>query len=127
MIRVGETETTRNHPTSPVWVSRGLRRVGDRRIGVYIERDTLPMIKSVYRVSLAAGALLTLAGCSAFEGVPAAQPTDEYVLACEKVEQPGCETRAEQLCPEGYDTLSSEEDFARKELRVRCTGEANPP
>ncbi|SEH86411.1 hypothetical protein SAMN05216535_2341 [Stutzerimonas xanthomarina] len=79
------------------------------------------MIKSIYRVSLAAGGLLTLAGCSAFEGVPAAQPTDEYVLACDKAESPGCKTRAEEICPEGYDTLSSEEGFTRKELRIRCS------
>lgn len=64
-------------------------------------------------------------GCSAIETVPPADGTDEYVFACSKVgEQPVCETRARTICPEGYETLSSEEDFARKELRVRCTGGA---
>lgn len=63
-----------------------------------------------------------MAGCSAIETVPPADGTDEYVFACTKVAgQPGCETRARTVCPEGYETLSSEEDFDRKELRVRCT------
>lgn len=85
------------------------------------------MFESVYRVSLAVGGALMLAGCTALEIVPPAQPSDEYVLACDKVERSGCKTRAEEICPRGYDTLSSEEDFARKELRVRCTGGANLP
>lgn len=85
------------------------------------------MIKSVYHVSFAVGVATMLVGCSAFEVVSPAQPSDEYVFACDKVGQSGCNTRAKEICPEGYDTLSSEEDFVRKELRVRCSGEANPP
>lgn len=86
------------------------------------------MNKTLYHISVSVGAVLTLVGCSAFEVVRPAQQTDEYVLACDKVEgRPGCKTRANEICPDGYDTLSSEEDFERKELRVRCSGGANPP
>lgn len=66
-----------------------------------------------------------LIGCSAVETVSPADGTDEYVFTCTKVAgQPGCATRAREVCPEGYETLSSEENFDRKELRVRCTGES---
>lgn len=68
-----------------------------------------------------AGLAGMLAGCSAIESVPPAHGTDEYVFACSKTaEQPECELRAQAVCPEGYETLSSEQDFNRKELRVRC-------
>lgn len=71
--------------------------------------------------SIAAFSSLLL-GCSALETVPPPDGTDEYVFACAKeAGQPGCEARARAVCPDGYETLSSEEDFNRKELRVRCT------
>ena len=68
--------------------------------------------------------LALLAGCSLIERVPPADGTDEYVFACTKMaDQPGCETQAQRACPIGYETLSSEEDFDRKELRIRCVAE----
>jgi len=75
-------------------------------------------------VIVALAALLN--GCSAIETVSPADGTDEYVFTCTKVAgQPGCATRAREVCPEGYETLSREENFDRKELRVRCTGEGS--
>ncbi|WP_217474094.1 hypothetical protein [Stutzerimonas stutzeri] len=68
--------------------------------------------------------LALLAGCSAIEHVPPADGSDEYVFACTKVAgQPGCETQAQRACPAGYETLSSEENFDRKELRIRCVAD----
>ncbi|MGA6097323.1 hypothetical protein ACPESN_05560 [Stutzerimonas marianensis] len=62
-----------------------------------------------------------LGGCITTESVPPAKGDDEYVFACEKVAgEPSCETLAEHACPDGFETLSSEQDFERKELRVRC-------
>lgn len=75
--------------------------------------------------SVMAGLTSLLVGCSAVEVVPPADGTDEYVFVCTKVAgQPDCETKAQKVCPEGYETLSSEENFDRKELRVICTGKA---
>lgn len=72
--------------------------------------------------SVIAGLAGLLTGCGGIETVPPASGSDEYVFTCMKVAgQPGCETRASDTCPEGYETLSSEEDFDRKELRVRCS------
>ena len=85
------------------------------------------MFKNTYRISLTVGAVLTLVGCSGFETVSPAQPSDEYVFAFDQAGQAGCRTRADEICPGGYDTLSSEEDFKRKEMRVRCLGGVNPP
>jgi len=86
------------------------------------------MNTDIRHFGVVAATLLLLAGCSAFEVVPPAQQSDEYVFACNKVGgQPGCETRANDVCPNGYDTLSNEEDFQRKELRVRCLGGPNAP
>lgn len=62
-----------------------------------------------------------LGGCGIIETVPPADGDDEYVFACSKVTgQPACEARAQEACPSGYETLSSEKNFNRKELRVRC-------
>jgi len=84
----------------------------------------MTMKRSSKQCSVIAGLAGLLVGCSAIETVPPADGTDEYVFACTKVAgQPGCETRAREACPEGYETLSSEEDFNRKELRVRCIDE----
>lgn len=60
-------------------------------------------------------------GCSSVESVPPPDGDDEYVFACTKpVEQSECNARAEAVCPNGFETLSSEESFERKELRIRC-------
>ena len=62
------------------------------------------------------------AGCAGLETVPEPTGSDEYVLACNKAEgMPACEDRVRQVCPEGFETLSSEEDFKRHELRFRCS------
>lgn len=61
-------------------------------------------------------------GCSSVESVPPPTGDDEYVFACTKaVGQTVCDARAEAVCPNGYETLSSEESFERKELRIRCS------
>jgi hypothetical protein len=83
-----------------------------------MHRFRLPFVQR----SVIAGLAGLLTGCSGMETVPPADGTDEYVFACAKdAGQPGCETQAREVCPEGFDTLSSEQDFDRTELRVRCT------
>lgn len=80
------------------------------------------MYRSIERSTVVISLSVLIIGCSTVEVVPPAEPDDEYVFACDKVEgQPGCETRATEVCPMGYETLSSEEDFKRKELRIRCS------
>lgn len=82
-----------------------------------MRRVRLPLVKC----SVIAGLTWFLTGCSGIETVPLADGIDEYVFACTKdAGQPGCETQAREVCQEGYEILSSEEDFDRKELRVRC-------
>ena len=82
------------------------------------------MNKLTRQYAVIAGLTALIAGCNGIETVPPADGTDEYVFACTKTAgQPGCEDRARAVCPAGYETLSSEETFDRKELRVRCVGE----
>jgi hypothetical protein len=83
------------------------------------------MRRSIERSTAVFSLSALMIGCSTVEVVPPAEPDDEYVFACDKVAgQPACETRAAEVCPIGYETLSSEEDFERKELRIRCSGTA---
>jgi hypothetical protein len=84
------------------------------------------MSKLTEQYAVIAGLTAFIAGCSGIETVPPPDGTDEYVFACNKAAgQPGCEARARAVCPKGYETLSSEENFDRKELRVRCTEKGN--
>ncbi len=63
-----------------------------------------------------------IGGCSSVESVPPPDGDDEYVLACTKsTGRTECTARAEAVCPNGYETLSNEENFERKELRIRCS------
>lgn len=79
------------------------------------------MVTKLKPVFLAAAAGL-IGGCATFESVPPPDGDDEYVFACTKAAgQPGCEARAEAVCPNGFETLSSEQNFERKELRIKCS------
>lgn len=62
------------------------------------------------------------AGCSSVESVPPPDGDDEYVFVCTKPSgKSECDARAVAVCPDGFETLSSEENFERKELRIRCS------
>lgn len=75
-----------------------------------------------YKSTLATAIIGLIGGCSTIESVPPPDGDDEYVFACTKTAgQPGCKARAEAVCPNGFKTLSSEENFERKELRIRCS------
>lgn len=77
---------------------------------------------SFYKPMLAAVIIGLIAGCSTVESVPPPDGDDEYVLACTKTAgKPGCKAQAKAVCPNGYKTLSSEENFERKELRIQCS------
>lgn len=63
-----------------------------------------------------------MSGCTIIETVPPPDGDDEYVLACTKVNgRSSCDAQAKALCPAGFDILASEENFDRKDLRIRCT------
>ncbi len=82
-------------------------------------------MKSNFKPALAMVAAL-VGGCSSFETVPPADGDDEYVFACTKAAgRSECQARAESVCPNGFETLSSEENFERKEMRIRCSEVAN--
>src|SRR3546814_780978 len=84
----------------------------------FMRRVRLPFVQC----GVIAGLTGLLSSCSGIETVPPADGIDEYVFACTKdTGHPVCETQAREVCPEGYETLSSEEDFDRRELRVRCS------
>ena len=78
-------------------------------------------MKRNYRAALILMLAGLSAGCTGLETVPAPHRGDEYVLACDKAKgRPSCEAKVNEICPGGFETLSSEEDFERRELRVRC-------
>ena len=86
--------------------------------GSYMQIDFKPVL-----LVIATG---LIGGCSSFESVPPPEGDDEYVFACAKAAgQSECEARPASVCPDGFETLSSEENFERKELRIKCSEDAD--
>lgn len=74
-------------------------------------------------------AVLALMGCTATQKVSRPDGSTEYLVACGAGTGWNiCYSKANELCPAGYNTLSEDAGFNRKELRVVCPkdGKATP-
>jgi hypothetical protein len=74
------------------------------------------ILSSALLLSLAA-----LAGCTTAQKISRPDGTTEYQIACGAATGWGiCYSRAEKLCPGGYQTVNEDAGFNRKELRISC-------
>ena len=73
-------------------------------------------------IRLAALAVLgLLAACTTAEQIRRPDGSLEYVVACGAgLGWNICYSRANELCPYGYTTVSEDAGFNRKELRIAC-------
>ena len=72
---------------------------------------------------LVAAVLLVLAGCTTTQEIRRPGGATEYLIACGAGTGWNiCYKKANDLCPSGYNTLSQDAGFNRKELRISCPG-----
>lgn len=70
---------------------------------------------------LAFAIALLLIGCTTDQVIPHPDGTRDYVIACGAgLGWNICHRRANELCPTGYNTLTQEAGFNRKELTISC-------
>lgn len=66
-------------------------------------------------------AFCVLAGCTTITPIQRPGGHTEYAIACGAASGWNiCYDRANKACPSGYDTLSKDAGFNRKELRIAC-------
>jgi len=66
-------------------------------------------------------ALLTIAGCTTTQEIKRHDGSIEYLVACGAGSGWNiCYEKANEVCPSGYNTLSQDGGFNRKELRISC-------
>lgn len=76
----------------------------------------------VERVAVAAiSGFLVLQGCTTAQEIRRQNGEAQYLIGCGSGTGWNiCYARANELCPKGYNTLSEEAGFNRKELRISC-------
>ena len=73
------------------------------------------------RSIIAVRAVLLLTGCTTTQEIRRPDGKVEYLVACgASLGWNICYDKANQLCPNGYITLSEDAGFNRKELRIEC-------
>lgn len=67
------------------------------------------------------GSALVIAGCTNVQEIRRPGGAVEYLIACGASSGwDVCYRRANQLCPGGYETVSEQGGFNRKEMRIAC-------
>lgn len=65
--------------------------------------------------------LLALASCTTTQEIRRPDGSVEYLVACgASLGWNICYDKANKICPTGYNTLSEDAGFNRKELRISC-------
>ncbi len=78
------------------------------------------MVKALWWLGLLTTIILTV-GCTTAEQIRRPNGDLEYVVGCgASLGWNVCYGRATELCPYGYDTISEQAGFNRKELRISC-------
>jgi len=73
------------------------------------------------RTKILAVGLLALAGCTTTQEIRRPDGSVEYLVACgASLGWNICYEKANEICPSGYNTLSEDSGFNRKELRISC-------
>jgi len=72
-------------------------------------------------------AILVLAGCTTTQEIKRPDGSTEYLVACgASLGWNICYKKANEICPTGYNTLSQDAGFNRKELRISCPAAKRP-
>jgi hypothetical protein len=72
--------------------------------------------------------VLVVAGCTTSEGILRPGGQVEYLVACGAGTGWNiCYSKANELCPSGYTTLSEDAGFNRKEMHIACPGQSTKP
>jgi hypothetical protein len=70
-----------------------------------------------------ATALLFIAGCTTTQEIKRPNGNVEYLIACGAgLGWNVCYDKANEICPQDYETLTENAGFNRKELRIACPG-----
>ncbi|OFW88768.1 MAG: hypothetical protein A3B66_02595 [Alphaproteobacteria bacterium RIFCSPHIGHO2_02_FULL_46_13] len=70
---------------------------------------------------IAVTALLFIAGCTTTQEIKRPDGKSEYLIACGAgLGWDICYDKANEICPQGYETLAENAGFNRKELRIAC-------
>ena len=78
-----------------------------------------PVTRSVW--TLVASVALCGGGCTTTQEIRRPGGETEYLVACGAATGwDVCYKQANELCPQGYETLSEKGGFNRKEMRVAC-------
>jgi hypothetical protein len=73
-------------------------------------------------------AILALAGCTTTQEIKRPDGSTEYLVACgASLGWNICYKKANEICPTGYNTLSQDAGFNRKELRISCPAAKHSP
>ena len=76
----------------------------------------------------AAVALIALAACTTVEEVRRPDGSREYLIACGASSGWNiCYSRANELCPSGWNTVRQDGGFNRKEMVIACPNEPRRP
>lgn len=76
-------------------------------------------------VCAVAGLGSVLTGCTTTTQIRRPGGAVEYLIACGSATGWNiCYNKANQVCPSGYNTLSQQSGFNRKELRINCPSDA---
>lgn len=77
------------------------------------------------RLLLLTLALALIAGCTTTQEIRRPGGAVEYEIACgASTGWNICHKRANEVCPTGYNTLSQQGGFNRKELRISCPSQS---
>ena len=75
------------------------------------------MTKSILILTL----IIMIYGCTTSQKIVRPNGNIEYLIACGAgLGWNICYNKANQLCPNGYNTISEDAGFNRKELRIEC-------
>jgi hypothetical protein len=70
--------------------------------------------------------IFVICGCTTTQKIIRPNGETEYLIACgAALGWNICYNKANKVCPGGYDTISEETGFNRKELRISCPGKTN--
>ena len=73
------------------------------------------------RLVFAIAMLVVAAGCTNTQKIVRPGGEVEYLIACgASTGWDVCYRKANELCPEGYNTVSEKGGFNRKEMRIHC-------
>jgi hypothetical protein len=85
-----------------------------------MEANLMPFLR-FFAIPCASLLFSVMNGCTTTEQIKRPNGSTEYLVACgASTGWNVCYSKANELCPRGYNTLSEDAGFNRKELRIAC-------